>query len=83
MEAYHLGWDCRSKEGEVTLLKAALVGRDINLRNSKAELISAQQALRDKEAELQANSPTKFPPRAGSITIRNLSHPSDLQDMWT
>lgn len=37
----------------MTLLKAALVGRDINLRNSKAELISAQEALREKDAELQ------------------------------
>jgi len=46
--------DLRSREGEVTLLKAALVGRDINLRNSKAELISAQEALREKDAELQA-----------------------------
>ncbi len=38
----------------MALLKAALVGRDINLRNSKADLINAQEALREKDDELQA-----------------------------
>lgn len=43
----------RAREGEIVLLRAALAGRGISLRNTKAELTSAQSSLKNKDAELQ------------------------------
>ena len=47
----------RAKEAEVTLLRAAMTGRDISLRNANIEAAEAQAALRTKDEELQAWPP--------------------------
>lgn len=75
---YYSSAACRAREGEIILLKAALAGRDINLRNSKAELTEAQSSLKEKDSDLEASAvliglPLKYLILTTSLLAQHLS----------